>query len=116
MKKPIFLTCVGVCLSATALFGQGGPLDPADLLKPLTDNWTSYSGDDTGRRYSFLKQVAVQTEPKRSRRQAAEGAASEEAVVAAGALRHRSSSAASATVSPGPTRAVPPDSRAGFWW
>ncbi len=60
MKKPIFLTCVGVCLSATALFGQGGPLDPADLLKPLTDNWTSYSGDYTGRRYSFLKQVTAE--------------------------------------------------------
>jgi alcohol dehydrogenase (cytochrome c) len=60
MTKPIFLTCVGVCLCATALFGQGGPLDPADLLKPLTDNWTSYSGDDTGRRYSFLKQVTAE--------------------------------------------------------
>ena len=48
------------CISAgSLLFAQGGPLDPADLLKPLTDNWTSYSGDYTGRRYSFLKQVTT---------------------------------------------------------
>ena len=65
MKKPIFLTrlgiCLGFCLSTTALlFGQGGPLDPADLLKPLTENWTSYSGDYTGRRYSFLKQITAE--------------------------------------------------------
>jgi alcohol dehydrogenase (cytochrome c) len=61
MTKPIFLTCLGVCLGATALlFGQGGPLDPADLLKPLRDNWTTYSGDYTGRRYSFLRQVTAE--------------------------------------------------------
>ncbi|HXE63512.1 MAG TPA: PQQ-binding-like beta-propeller repeat protein [Bryobacteraceae bacterium] len=56
MKKLLFLTCIG---AGSLLFAQGGPLDPADLLKPLTDNWTSYSGDYTGRRYSFLKQVTA---------------------------------------------------------
>src|ERR1700692_4774562 len=56
MKKLLFLTCLS---AAPLLFGQGGPLDPADLLKPLTDNWTSYSGDYSGRRYSFLKQVTA---------------------------------------------------------
>src|SRR5262245_24089499 len=32
-------------------------LDPADILKPLGDSWTSYSGDYTGRRYSSLTQI-----------------------------------------------------------
>jgi alcohol dehydrogenase (cytochrome c) len=32
-------------------------LDPAALLKPLSDSWPSYSGDYTGRRYSALKQI-----------------------------------------------------------
>jgi len=54
----LFLTYLG----ATALlFGQGGPVDPADLIKPLSDQWTSYSGDYSGRRYSLLKQVNVNT-------------------------------------------------------
>jgi alcohol dehydrogenase (cytochrome c) len=57
MKKLILLTCFG----ATLLFGQGGPLDPAEMVKPLSDNWTSYSGDYSGRRYSLLKQVNVDT-------------------------------------------------------
>jgi alcohol dehydrogenase (cytochrome c) len=34
-----------------------GGLDPATLLKPLSDTWPTYSGDYTGRRYSALKQV-----------------------------------------------------------
>ena len=32
-------------------------LDPATLLKPLADQWPSYSGDYTGRRYSGLTQI-----------------------------------------------------------
>ncbi|HEY4088668.1 MAG TPA: PQQ-binding-like beta-propeller repeat protein [Bryobacteraceae bacterium] len=56
MKKLLFLTCLS---AGSLLFAQGGPLDPADLVKPLTDNWTSYSGDYTGRRYSLLKQVTA---------------------------------------------------------
>jgi alcohol dehydrogenase (cytochrome c) len=32
-------------------------LDPASLLKPLGEEWPSYSGDYTGRRYSALTQV-----------------------------------------------------------
>ena len=32
-------------------------LDPAQLLKPLGDQWPSYSGDYTGRRYSALAQI-----------------------------------------------------------
>jgi alcohol dehydrogenase (cytochrome c) len=43
----------GVLLSAA----PDGGLDPATLLKPLADQWTSYSGDYTGRRYSALTQI-----------------------------------------------------------
>ena len=57
MKK-LFLTYLG---GTALLFGQGGPIDPADLIKPLADQWTSYSGDYSGRRYSLLKQVNVNT-------------------------------------------------------
>jgi len=32
-------------------------LDPAQLLKPNTDSWPTYSGDYSGRRYSTLTQV-----------------------------------------------------------
>ena len=32
-------------------------LDPAQLLRPLGDQWTTYSGDYTGRRYSALTQI-----------------------------------------------------------
>jgi alcohol dehydrogenase (cytochrome c) len=35
-----------------------GGLDPADIVKkPLTDQWTSYSGDMSGKRFSHLKLV-----------------------------------------------------------
>ena len=33
------------------------PLDPTQLLKPLADDWTSYSGDYSGKRYSALTQI-----------------------------------------------------------
>jgi hypothetical protein len=42
--------------AAAAGRGSGG-LDPADLEKPLADEWPSYSGDYTGRRYSALTQI-----------------------------------------------------------
>src|SRR5215510_5562761 len=34
-----------------------GGLDQARIMKPLADEWTSYSGDLTGKRYSALKLV-----------------------------------------------------------
>ena len=43
------------------VFGQGHGLDPADILKPLNDQWTSYSGDLTGKRFSHLKLVNKDT-------------------------------------------------------
>jgi alcohol dehydrogenase (cytochrome c) len=38
-----------------------GGLDPAAILKPLTDQWLSYSGDLSGKRYSSLKHVNTST-------------------------------------------------------
>src|SRR5438046_284784 len=37
------------------LAAQG--LDPSAILKPLSDSWTTYSGDYSGKRYSSLTQV-----------------------------------------------------------
>ena len=49
-------------LMPVLLAGQGqGGLDPAALLKPLSDSWPTYSGDYTGRRYSALTQVNQST-------------------------------------------------------
>ena len=60
MKKALlFLVLLG---ATVPLFSQSAvALFPADLLKPLADNWTSYSGDFTGKRYSLLKDVNVNT-------------------------------------------------------
>ena len=44
-------------LAPIALSGQGKGIDPAQLLKPLADQWPTYSGDLTGRRYSALTDV-----------------------------------------------------------
>src|SRR5580765_8363628 len=38
-----------------------GGLDQARINKPLSDEWTSYSGDLTGKRYSALKLVNKDT-------------------------------------------------------
>ncbi len=38
-----------------------GGLDQAGIMKPLSDEWTSYSGDLTGKRYSALKLVNTTT-------------------------------------------------------
>jgi alcohol dehydrogenase (cytochrome c) len=40
--------------------GVGG-LDPADIVKPLANQWTTYSGDFSGKRYSALKAVNTTT-------------------------------------------------------
>src|SRR5215216_1374675 len=38
-----------------------GGLDPARMWKPLADQWTSYSGDLSGKRFSALKHVNTTT-------------------------------------------------------
>ena len=57
--KAFALRVVGVlCAASAVLVAQSRPgLDSAQLLKPLADQWTSYSGDYSGKRYSQLKQI-----------------------------------------------------------
>src|SRR4051794_38645823 len=38
-----------------------GGLDPATIMKPLSDQWASYSGDLSGKRFSALKLVNTNT-------------------------------------------------------
>jgi alcohol dehydrogenase (cytochrome c) len=44
-------------ISAAIVVAAGDGLDPAKLLKPLAEEWTSYSGDYSGKRYSTLAQI-----------------------------------------------------------
>ncbi len=59
MKKLLF----GILLVAAPIMlpAQTGGLDPAETLKPLKDQWTSYSGDFSGKRYSLLNLVNTNT-------------------------------------------------------
>ena len=59
MNKLSFITTM--LAAPMLLVAQSGGLDPADILKPLSDQWTSYSGDMSGKRYSALKQINTQT-------------------------------------------------------
>jgi len=44
------IVALSLLLVSGALFAQTqGGLDPATLLKPLSDSWPTYSGDYTGR-------------------------------------------------------------------
>jgi alcohol dehydrogenase (cytochrome c) len=59
--RPIRLfSCLALAAAGAVAAGRTGlarDLAPGDLLKPLAGNWTSYSGDYTGRRYSALAQI-----------------------------------------------------------
>ncbi len=44
-------------LAPIALLGQGRGVTPAELLKPLADDWPTYNGDYSGKRYSALTQI-----------------------------------------------------------
>jgi alcohol dehydrogenase (cytochrome c) len=57
MTSKRFLYTASVVLASALLGAQGRGLDPADLLKPLGDQWPTYSGDYSGKRYSSLKQI-----------------------------------------------------------
>jgi alcohol dehydrogenase (cytochrome c) len=54
--KKLFVTAA-LAASPVLLIAQGRGLDPAKLLKPLADEWVTYSGDYTAKRYSLLTQV-----------------------------------------------------------
>jgi alcohol dehydrogenase (cytochrome c) len=53
MKRTILTATL--CLLPALAADQG--LSPADLLKPLGNDWPTYSGDYSGRRYSHLTQI-----------------------------------------------------------
>src|SRR4051812_33009064 len=65
MKKFVMVTALLV--GPALLYGQpqsgaqSGGLDPAEMTKPLADQWTSYSGDLSGKRFSTLKLVNTNT-------------------------------------------------------
>lgn len=62
MKKLVIATALLV--GPALLYGQSqttGGLDPAEIMKPLADQWTSYSGDLSGKRFSALKLVNTTT-------------------------------------------------------
>jgi alcohol dehydrogenase (cytochrome c) len=60
MRRFILLAAVA---APAVLFAESPSqgLDPAILLKPLAESWTTYSGDYTGRRYSTLAQINQST-------------------------------------------------------
>src|SRR2546423_14919475 len=51
------LLAAPLLLAPAILLGQGGPVTPAELLKPLKDSWPTYNGDYSGKRYSALTQI-----------------------------------------------------------
>lgn len=46
-----------LCAVPAMLSGQTAGLDHARMLKPLAEEWTSYSGDYSGKRFSSLTQI-----------------------------------------------------------
>src|SRR5215467_4272791 len=58
MKR--YMVILTALLARSLVFGQGG-LVPAEILKPLGDQWTTYSGDYSGKRYSLLKLINQST-------------------------------------------------------
>ncbi len=58
-RKLLLMAPLVVC--PVLLMAQGKGIDPAQLLKPLADQWPTYNGDYSGKRYSALKQINQQT-------------------------------------------------------
>jgi alcohol dehydrogenase (cytochrome c) len=57
MSRRLTVAACALSLSSFAVLAESDGVDPAALLKPLAEQWTSYSGDYSGRRYSALTQV-----------------------------------------------------------
>ena len=53
------LATASFLLAPVILLAQGQGLDPAKLLKPLADEWPTYNGDYSGKRYSLLTQIKI---------------------------------------------------------
>jgi alcohol dehydrogenase (cytochrome c) len=56
-----FLMTVSVLAGPVLIAQERVVLDPKALYKPLADDWTSYSGDYTGRRFSALAEINQST-------------------------------------------------------
>jgi alcohol dehydrogenase (cytochrome c) len=54
MRLILFVTTI---LSIPGSAFQQSGLDPSEILKPLNEQWPTYSGDYTGKRHSTLKQI-----------------------------------------------------------
>jgi alcohol dehydrogenase (cytochrome c) len=59
--KYFVLTASLLLLSPGLIAQDQGGLDPAAIRKPLADDWPTYSGDYTGRRYSALTEINQST-------------------------------------------------------
>jgi alcohol dehydrogenase (cytochrome c) len=55
LKK--ILATATLLVAPAFLLAQGRGLDPAKLLKPLGEEWPTYNGDYSGKRYSSLTQI-----------------------------------------------------------
>ncbi len=60
MRKLFVITSL-IAAPILLLAQSSGGLDPLDILKPLGNNWPTYSGDMTGARHSSLKLINTQT-------------------------------------------------------
>src|SRR5215472_2915143 len=63
MKKFLLVTSMLFASATAMVFAQkpSGGLDPADIMKPLANEWRTYSGDLSGKRFSALKLVNTNT-------------------------------------------------------
>src|SRR5690242_13779865 len=61
LKKLIVVLCFAAVPIGLLAQNPGRALDPADIMKPLADEWRSYSGDLSGKRFSALKLVNATT-------------------------------------------------------
>jgi alcohol dehydrogenase (cytochrome c) len=57
MKFHQIVLVASLLIAPLLVSAQGNGLNPADILKPLSDSWPTYNGDYSGKRYSALKQV-----------------------------------------------------------
>ena len=55
LKK--ILVAASLVVAPVFVLAQGRGLDPAKILKPLSDEWPTYNGDYSGKRYSLLTQI-----------------------------------------------------------
>jgi alcohol dehydrogenase (cytochrome c) len=61
MRLQRLLLTLTLVVLPIALAGQGPGVPPSELGKPLAEDWPTYSGDYTGKRYSALDQVNRET-------------------------------------------------------